>query len=329
MVNLEQSLAPVEQSTDANVNNKEAATTVQDKDRQMGDHLLKTALDSAKRLGLTVNLSQTQWSMNLKGSADKASVRIPDPDALKVGETMHARAFITIGLTAFEESAVPAVDVLITRRVQDALLQLGKAECESKEARKQLAIGAGFEPSKEAKEACRLPGKGAGFDKAKLKKLYLTCEQQLSQHALATVALVGANPVGVFFPNPPDKATWSVSKVWECPKGCYTEDPAFDGDRQPGARNMGYVNHETGEFTEEHIRAKDAHFSTTCQKCQTPGVFADGGVEALVTHAKARYEVQVAKANGDYAAGAKSVPEACKLEAKQEVTRDVATWFTS
>lgn len=304
---------PKAQATSTVPGNPKAGTDLSIKLKQGGEHLAQVAAYTAKRMGIPYADGKVLWSFDPNSDSDKPSVTLPGTgDKYEVSDSL-AVAFVKVPLCAYDAAMIKALDAEINYRVQSALVAIqcalidndpGYSRGERISAKRNLRQSAGFEPGTEALKA-------ADGDDAKRLELFAACESHRTAIADKAYARFGHNPYGRMKRKAPDAASLSISPTFECEKGCYKDNKAFEGERLPSVRNVPFVNVRTGKFTATHIKAVAKSPRLKCQHCGGQCQFetrTGTGTEAIIEAAKDKFQRLQDKVNGIRRAPAKATP---------------------
>lgn len=297
---------------------------------QASGHMHKVAAYQAKQLNI-VYPANVQWTFNLRGESDSATVKLLAAGDHADGSTLRALAIITIPWSAWDARMVKAADALINRRIQDglyklqcALIDAGTGDNASKTvAKKELEVAIGFEPS-----AAQLkPTKEGSAERA---LLFEACQAHRATIADKAFDRIGPNPIGSIARPPVDPAQLSISPAYECPKGCYAANKAFEGERLPNVKNIPFFNEKKAAFCDKAIKATAKSPRLKCQHCGEQAEFIKGGTEQAVKTAKAKLDKLMRRVNGEKPlAPTGSANKVQRFEAKQAVALQTAKHYGS
>ena len=266
---------------------------------QAAEHMHRVAAYQAKALGIAYP-ANVQWTFNLRGESDSATVKLLDASEHADGSTVRALAIITVPWSAWDASLVVAADAMINRRIQYglyalqcALIDAGTGDPAAKTvAKKALEVAIGFEPS-----PAQLKPFKEGSEKRRL--LFEACQAHRAVIADRAFDRFGKNPIGSIARRPVDPAQLTVSPAFECPKGCYAEKKAFAGERLPNVKNIPFFNEKKRGFCDKAIKATAKSPRLKCQHCGEQAEFIKGGTERVVKDAQAKLAKLMRRVNGE------------------------------
>jgi hypothetical protein len=310
---------------------KRAKPVVDENLVQAAEHMHTVAKYQAEQLGIMYP-PNVQWTFNLRGESDSATVKLLSMEGLAAGSELRALAIVTVPWSAWDAGYVKAADALINYRIQDglyklqcALIDAGTGDAASKTVSKQeLKVAIGFEPSDAQKKNTK-----EGSDKRQL--LFTACEAHRATIADKALANIGRpNPIGDIARAPSDPAQLTVSPAFECPKGCYAEKKAFSSERLPNVKNIPFYNEKTGKFCDKAIKATAKSPRLKCQHCGAQAEFIKGGTERVIKDAQAKLAKLMRRVNGEKPEAPKgSANKVQRFEARQEVALQTAKHYGS